>query len=143
MAGTGNGATLTLGTTGSVGSIQEMTLPEWTLEKIETSHLGTTNFKTYVPGDLVEPGELTATVIFDTEVSVPTISSTTGSWDAAETVTVTFPIQKSTNTTAATLVGTGFITGYSFPQMANDTLQVATITISFDGETEPAFSAET
>lgn len=140
-ADTGNGATLVLGTTGTIASVVEMTLPEWTLEKIEDSHLGTTNFKTYIPGDLCEPGEITATVVFDSELSTyPTISSTTGSWDAAETVTVTFPISNTSHTTAPKIAGTGFITGFSFPQLANNTLQTATITIALDGKTEPAFT---
>ena len=85
MSDTGNGATLTLATTGSVGDVQSMTLPTWVREKVEDSHLGTTNFKTYIPGDLSDPGELTATVVFGSTVAVPSFS-------AAETVTVTFPI---------------------------------------------------
>lgn len=145
MSDTGNGATLTLATTGAIGSIVEMTLPEWTLEKIDDSHLGTTNFRTYIPGDLAEPGEITATLIFDSELTTyPAIASTTDStWENPQTVTVTFPISNTSNTSAATLAGTGFITGFSFPQLANNTLQTATITVAFDGKTEPAFTAET
>jgi len=143
MSDTGRGATLTLATTGSVGSIVEMTLPEWTLDKVEDSHLGTTNFKTYIPGDLCEPGEITATLVFDAALTTyPNIASTTGSWASAETVTITFPISNTSHSTAATLAGTGCITGFSFPQLAVNTLQTAQITISLDGQTEPAFTPQ-
>ena len=136
MADTGNGATLTLATTGSVGTIRSMTLPEFVVEKIETSHLATTSFKTYRSADLSEPGEITAEILFNADTgSVP-------SRGVAETVTVTWPIHTSGNTTNATLAGTGFITSFKTPDMTNGELQIANITIAYDGETDPAFTAE-
>jgi len=135
MADTGNGATLTLSSTGSVGDIRQMTLPEFVLEKIEDSHLGTTNFKTYIPSDLEDPGEFTAEIIFDSGSAVPARGT-------VETATVTFPIANTSNTNAATLAGTGFLTTYKIPDLANGELQVASLTFAFDGQTEPAFTAE-
>lgn len=136
MADTGLGATLTLATTGSVGTIRSITSPEFTLEKIDTSALSTTDFMTYIAGDLTDPGEITAEVIFDaTADDLP-------SRGVAETVTITWPIHTSGNTTNATLAGTGFITGWKMPDMAVNELQVASITIAYDGGTGPAFSQE-
>lgn len=136
MADTGQGATLTLATTGSVGVIRSMTLPEFTIDKIDTTDLSTTAFKTYIKSDLAEPGELTAELLFDAEDdAVPSLG-------VSETVTVTFPIHTGTNTTNATLAGTGFITGFKLPDMQVGELQVATVTIAFDGLTDPAFTAE-
>ena len=136
MADTGQGATLTLATTGAVGVIRSMTLPEFAIDKIETSDLSTTGFKTYIATDLAEPGELTAEIIFDAEDDdVP-------SFGVSETVTVTWPIHTTGNTTNATLAGTGFITNFKLPDMQIGELQVATITVAFDGLTDPAFTAE-
>ena len=136
MAGdTGRGATLTLATTGAVGDVQSMTLPEWAVEDIETSHLGTTNFKTFIPGDLSDPGEIQATLVFDATVAVPSVGS------AAQTVTVTWP-SGGGGTNLATLIGTGYVKGYSYPEMALETLQTATITVKFNGLTEPAYTIE-
>jgi len=134
MADTGSGATLTLATTGAVGTIKSMTLPEFTIDKLETSDLSTTDYKTYVKTDLAEPGELTAEIFFDGDVAVPSLG-------VAETVTVTFPKVIATNT-AANLAGTGFITGYKMPELQTGELQMATLTIAFDGLTDPAFTVE-
>lgn len=136
MADTGHGATLTLGTTGAVGAIRSMTLPEFVLEKIETTVLDTTGFMTYMPGDVSDPGEMTAEILFDAE------SDDLPDAGVAETVTVTFPIHTSGNTTNATLSGSGFITGRKMPDMATNELQVMELTIAFDGETGPAFTQE-
>ena len=136
MADTGQGATLTLATTGAVGVIRSMTLPEMTVDKLDTSDLSTTDFMTYVATDLADPGEITAEILFDAE------DDDLPSFGVSETVTVTFPIHTSGNTTNATLAGTGFITGFKMPDMQIGELQVATITIAYDGGTGPAFTAE-
>ena len=137
MADTGNGATLTLTASGSVGDIRQMTLPDFVIEKIETSHLGTVDFKTYIPSDLSEPGEFSAEIIFD-------VQNTNGVLDRGkvETATITFPRTDTNLTNAPKLVGTGFLTSYKLPDLANGELQIATLTFSYDGETEPAFTPE-
>lgn len=136
MADTGLGATLTLATTGAVGAVRSMTLPEFTREKIDTTELATEDFMTYIPGDLDAPGEITAEIIFDAE------NDDIVAGGVPETMTITFPITNSTNTTNATLTGTGFVTGWKMPDLAVNELQVATLTIAFDGLTGPAFTAE-
>lgn len=137
MADTGQGATLTLSSTGAVGVIRSMTLPEQTIEKLETSDLSTTDFKTYIKTDLAEPGELTAEILFNADTgSVPTLGT-------PETGTVTFPIHTSGNATNATYAGSGFLTSFKLPDMQVGELQVATLTFAFDGLTDPSFTAET
>ncbi len=133
---TGLGATLTLGTTGSVGVIRSLTLPELTLNDIDTSHLGTTGQRTYIGGDLVEGGEIVAEVLFDTLVNA------LESFGVSETVTITFPISVNGNTTNATLAGTGYIKGQKFPDMQIDELQVYNLTIKVDGQTDFAWTPE-
>ena len=136
MADTGNGATLTLSTTGSVGAIRQMTLPSFFLENIEISYLGTTIFKSFQPSDLSDPGEITVNVLTDVT------SDTPPSRGVVETGTVTWPIHTSGNTTNATLAGTGFITSVELGELINGTLQEWTITFAYDGETDPAFTGE-
>lgn len=141
-ADTGHGATLTLATTGSVGNIRSISSPSFSRGKVDITHLGTTNFMEYVPEDLDDPGEISAEIVFDAET--PTSLPSRGT---VETVTITFPIGASTNTTAATLSGTGFITEFKVPDLSTNEVQIANITIAFDGGansgTEPTWSAET
>lgn len=136
MADTGQGATLTLATTGTIGAIRSLTLPEFIIDKLEDSDLSTTGFKTYIKTDLAEPGEIVAEVLWNADTNtVPALG-------VQETVTVTWPIHTATNTTAANLAGTGFITGIKLPDMNTGELQVATITIAYDGKTDPAYTGE-
>jgi hypothetical protein len=136
MADTGQGATLTLATTGSIGVIRSLTLPEITIDTLDDSDLSTTGFKTYIKTDLAEPGTLQAEILWDaTTNDLPTLGT-------AETVTVTFPIHTSGNTTNATFAGTGFISSIKMPDMQMGELQVATLTVQLDGKTDPAFTAE-
>jgi len=137
MADTGQGASVTLATTGSVGAVRSITLPEFVIEALEDHDLSTTGFKTKIPTDLADPGEVTLEILWDNSVNteVPSIG-------VAETVTVTWPIVTSTNTTAGKLEGTGFISSVKLPDMNTGELQVATITVMFDGKTDPAFTPE-
>lgn len=136
MADTGTGATLTLATTGSIGTIRSMTLPEAVVEDIETTDLSTTSQKTFIAADLADPGEMSAEVLFDAT------ANSLETFGASETVTVTFPIHTSGNTTNATLAGTGYIKGQKFPDLSVGELQVYTLTIKFDGQTALAWTAE-
>lgn len=136
MADTGAGATLTLSATGSVGAIRSLTLPELSIDSLEDTDLSTTNFKTYVKQDLAEPGTMQVEILWAADSnSVPTLGT-------AETVTVTFPKHTASSSTNATFAGTGFITSVKLPDMQIGELQVATLTIQFDGKTEPAFTQE-
>lgn len=135
LGDTGQGATLTLDTTGAVGCVRSLQLPEWVMEKIEANCLETVGFGKYVPGDLTDPGEIVAEAVFDASLTPPDPGE-------VQTVTVEFPIGDSANTTAATLSGTGFITTTALPNMAINELMTLTITIAFDGDTGPAYTAE-
>lgn len=135
LGNTGQGATLTLSSTGSVGVVRGLQLPSWTLEKIDASTLGATGFMKYISGDLTDPGEIEAEVIFDATVAMPTAGT-------VETVTVQFPIGTTGNTTNATLAGTGFITVTQMPSLAINELMTLNITVAYDGDTGPAFTVE-
>ena len=132
---TGQGATLTLGTTGAVGCIRSMQLPEWAMEKVDASCLDTTGFMRYIPGDLTDPGDIVAEAVFDATLEIPP-------GGIVETVTVQFPIGDPLNAVPATLVGTAFISSRGLPNMAINELMVLGLTISFDGDTGPSYTIE-
>lgn len=126
MADTGNGATLTFATTGSIGVIQSMTLPEFALDALDVSSLASTDWMEMIPTDLADPGEIVATVLFDGSVSLSL--DTMGDQELA---TVTFPLV-TTGNTAATLAATGFVKAYGLPELNNE-LQTLTVTFQLDG----------
>jgi len=133
---TGQGTTAVLTSGAIVGCVRSLTLPELTQEKIDASCLSDVGFMKYVAGDLTEPGEVTMEIIFDPSFDF------TGLVSATDTLTITFPLGVDTNTTNATLAGTGFITSYSLPDLSTGTLSTVSVTFSFDGDTGPAFTGE-
>ena len=137
MADTGTGATFSLSVSAQSACIRSITMPEFTIDDIETSCLNTTNYKTYRPADLSEPGEIQIEYLFDADVD------TLLARGADEIVTVTWPIHTSTNSNNATFIADGYIKSIKLPDLAIDELQVATLTFKLNGaDTEPAFTPE-
>lgn len=135
MAMTGNGTTLTFGTSGFTANIYTISGTEQSREALEDSHIGTTGEKTYIADDLIEPGQFDIEFEWDQSFSTfPPISH------AAETVTVTFPL-KSGETTNATLAGSGFLISSSGPEVANGTIMRGSATVKWDGKTGPTYTA--
>jgi len=134
-ADTGNSATLVLGTTGAVGNVRSIGEISQDLEKLETSYLATSTFKTYMPSDLAEPGEVEFEVEFDTSIDLPACG-------VVETITITYPMRTG-ETVAANHAGTGFILKVTMPSLENGAIQVAKVLVAFDGETGPAFTKST
>lgn len=140
---TGNGALLEFaadmgfGTNTTSMDVIEITPGEETVGVIDVSTLATTDAMESIPSDLREIGEASATFKFLTETGtlavVPSLPA------AAGTITLTFPL-RSGETQAATYVGTGFITGFTPPSLANGELQVGEIKWKFDGDTGPTYT---
>jgi hypothetical protein len=129
---TGNGATITF--TGVSGSIRSINPGAFKLAGIDDSTLATTDIQEMIKSDLHTCDEVEIEYLFDTDDSLIDITN------AASTLTITWPMDTG-QTTAATLAGTAFVTEASFPTLANDELQVATVKFQFDGKTGPAFTA--
>lgn len=136
MADLGNGATATFGTSGFSFAIESISFGQKTREKIEKSHLGTTGEKEYTFNDLQDAADVTFRYQFDATAGVVNTNAT------PETVTVTWPIHTSGNTTNATYAGTGAITAVTPPTLENGVLQTAELTVTWDGNTGPAFTNE-
>ena len=132
---TGQGATVTFETTAMTGCVRSLALPEWVMEAVDASCLADTGFTKKIPGDLTDAGEAQIVSVFAATEAPPT----TG---VVEELTITFPIGDPTNTVAATLVGTGFISTTGLPSMATNELMELNITFTYDGDTGPAFTAE-
>ena len=102
MAELGTGATLTLATTGvslEATSIQSSGI-SWSA--VDTSHLGTTVARTFVRGDLYDPGEVTVQYLAN-----PQDMDTLLTNSASEVITITYP-----DAGNATEVATGFVTAF-------------------------------
>ena len=137
MADLGTGATLTLATTTTTNWLMASAdLGTSAIPAVDDSHLGTTNFRTKLPGDLEEPGTFTFVIQVNSTIAAPI----TG---VVELCTITAPIHTSGNTTNATWTATGFIMSVQRTVYEVDGLQVYTIIFQCDGKsTEPTFTVE-
>lgn len=108
----GTGTTIVFGTSGFNAEVTDVDWGGLSREAIETTHLGTAvagagkvGSKTYIPGDLSDPGEISLTGHFNPNLKPPMEA-------AAETITVTFPLPAG-GTTPATWVASGFMTAFA------------------------------
>lgn len=129
---TGHGATLTFSSSTYNWAVTSITPPAWETEVLDKTQLSTSDFMQKHPGDLAEPGQITAEILFKRN-NYPSPGATT------ETFTVTWPNEA---TTAANMAGTGFIVSFAPGALVTNELQTATVVIQYDGATGPTFSAE-
>lgn len=85
--GTGQGLTVTFGTSSFAANIVGYTHPGASRAAVPTTHLGTTGGKTFIPSELYECTELQLRVQFD----AATLGALALIDDAAEVATITFP----------------------------------------------------
>ena len=112
----GTGAVITFGTTGTnyVPEVNDIRHTGIARPAVDVTHLTTAGGRSYMPGDLYDPGELQIEVNFGDESGLDIPFPWTGSGGAAETITITGPVAASTGQTMA---ASGFITGveYGYP----------------------------
>ena len=68
-AADGHGAELTFA--GFVAHILSIDGPNFSRPAIESTHMGTTGARSYIPADLIEPGEISTEVEFDVQALPP------------------------------------------------------------------------
>lgn len=130
----GNGATLVFAAFGFTPRVVSIDGLEETLEALQDSDLSTTNYHTMCPADLKEISPMTAAIRWEQD-DVPPIDGTVG------LITLSYQLE-SGESTPATLTGTGFITGRTSPNLANNEIAEGSITFQFDGKaTEPTYKA--
>lgn len=127
MADGGYGVTITFGT--SSFTAQVISDPQFSGQErtaIETTHHAVTNgWRTFIPGDLKDPGGITFDINFDPDAQPPITA-------APETITLTFPVP-SGSSNGATLACSGFVTAWEAGTPIDDRM-TASITIKFTGE---------
>lgn len=121
----GTGASITFGTSSFSATVTAINGEAIERVAIETSHLGTTTARTFIPGDLFDPGEVSLELLFDPDNKPPLNG-------AAETITVTFPVAAG-ETNGATWAASGFVTGFSYGVPLEE-LMTGTMTIKLSGD---------
>lgn len=105
MASISHGVTVVFGTSGFEADITDVKPPAMSRDSVETSHQGTTDYKTYIPASLIDTGELGIDFNFDPTTEPPIDQD-------AETVTLTLP--------TAVWSFSGFMTNYEGNGPHND-----------------------
>lgn len=136
---TGNGATIIFsgnmgfGTATTSLSFISVSQGEEAVAVIDSSTLATTDCMESIPSDLRSVAESSGTFKFITTAPAVDLPGLPG------TITITYPIRTG-ETTAASYAGTGFITGFTPPSLANGELQTGEIKWKWDGDTGPTFT---
>ena len=115
----GQGPTITFGTSAFTASLISVDGPAVERAAIDTSHLGLTSAKTFMPASLYDPGGCDITIAFDPADEPPMTS-------AAETITIDWA------GTADTWAFSGFMTNYR-PSATGGERMEAQITIKATG----------
>lgn len=113
------GATVTFGTSSFSASITDFSWSGVSRPSIDTSHLASTA-GTFLPGGIVDPGELTLEIHSEGGDNVP---PTDGD---PETITITFA-------DGGTLAASGFVTNWDPASGSTDELVTGSLTIKFTG----------
>lgn len=121
----GTGASVAFGSSSFTANITAINGEGIERPAIDTTHLGTTTARTFIPGDLVDHGTLTLEIQFDPD-DYPPIKL------AAETITVTFPLAGS-GTAAAKWEFSGFATGFDYGVPLEE-LMTGSLTIKVTGD---------
>ena len=134
MSDTGNGVVLALGTSNWTLNVVSIAVGGQTLEMLDDSDLATTGYMEKLAADLTDAGSFSAVCRLNQSGDVPVPVTT------AETATITFGLL-SGEMTAATLSGTGNVTGGGDINIANNEIMNTTLTFTWDGSTGPTFTA--
>ncbi len=125
MADEGSGASITFGTSGTTINAISIQATGLAREALETTHLGTTGgYKTYIPADFKDPGEISVTFRYDPDTQPPVTT--------AETITITYPVPAG-KATGATEASSGFVSSWDAPTLENDSIMDATFTVKRTG----------
>jgi len=112
----GTGATIVFATTGAesdwAAEVMNISFDGMSREFVESSHMGTTGAKTFVVGDLYDPGEVSLDLNFDQD-ALPDITA------AAEIITITM-FDGPGVTTTTSWAFSGALSGYSWTAPLED-----------------------
>ena len=125
---TGHGGAITFGTQGGTYLWRRITLPTQTRGSVDVSDLSIADHgnRTYLPEELADTGEGSAEVYVQNSQDILDFA-------IPELITITFNQEVAEVGGAATITGTGFVTGRGGAELGTGTERVATITWKFDG----------
>lgn len=118
----GIGTTVTFGTSSFSANIISVSGPGSSREAVETTHLGTTTAKTFVPSDLIDGGEMSMTIQHDGTLDPPENA-------AAETITIDWGGAG----TGEKWTFSGFVTAYE-PSAEIEEVMTADMTVKVTGD---------
>ena len=128
----GHGTTITFGTSGWTGNVESVSWGGIARTVIETSHMGTTaaganqfGNRTFLPGDLIDPGTITLAVHFNPQTNPPIGA-------VAETVTITFPLVAG-DSTPANWACSGFVSSFDIQDNMDDKM-TASMVVKLSGK---------
>lgn len=130
--GVTTGTTITFGTSSFPAQLKSVSVDGIERETLEITHMGSTTYREFLPGKLINAGTIQLTIFGDAS-STPPINA------AAETVTLTFGLVGS-QTTGANVAGTAFVTAYNLSGDLEDTWEQE-VTVMWDGGTGPTWTA--
>jgi len=120
MAQLGTGTTITFATSEFSAEILSVDGPSRSRESVQTSHMGSTDYHTFTPADLVDGGEVTIEIAHQSTTSPPI-------GGVAESITIDWGGNGDAD------VFTGFVTGYT-PNAAIDERMTASMTVKVADE---------
>ena len=124
---TGHTGTITLGTSGLTYAWRKIGAVEQEIEKVDATTLGNAACKSYLPGDIPDPGEFEVEYAFDATLDHPDILT-------SGTIVITAPTAAG-QATPANLTGSGFIMARTeTPELATNGLQIGKLKCRFDGK---------
>ena len=113
----GTGVTVTFETSEFTAELLGVTPFAMSRPAVDTTHLGTTGFKTYEPGDLVDGGEGQLRIKYDPGTTIPMFA-------VAELITIGMPDSSDGDVTY-----NAFITGFAIGEISEDAQVEATVTL--------------
>ena len=124
---TGHGANATV--ISSSLSWTSIDVGSFSIPSIDTTNLTTAgNSRRKIAGDMIDPGSCTFNCYYDAETDLPQPGS-------SGTVTINIPDGTGSH---SNLSGTGFIESITYPTLETDTLQTASITVTW--QDKPTFT---
>ena len=111
----GHGATITFGTSTFTAPVTSITPDEVSRDVHDTSHLGTVDYRTKIPGDLVDAAGFSASGWYDTDQQPPITAD-------AETITLTMPDSAPATGGGATIAASGFVDSWSIGEVTTGAL---------------------
>lgn len=123
---TGHGATITFGTSSLTYNWRKISAVEQAGESVEDTLLSEKYFRSFLPGDVYEPGEFEIEYCWGSKTALPAMGT-------VETITLTLPLGTG-EATAGDLEGDGFIMSRTaFPELTTNGLQQGKMKIAFAG----------